>query len=174
VRVLSETLGSLVELRMATFGDRWLITDGHAKTAGDLDRAYSAIMQTGGASRVWDAIVESVAVLRQYPATRDVILVTDGRASGNIRGFDEALASAQRDNVSIHVIALDAPYNRLVNRDRPGDPTDRLRVIAHGTRGGYVEAELTDIVSACRQFATTVAAKIRRLQGSQGPGQLHE
>ena len=105
-------------------------------------------MQRGGASAIWDALYSTVEVLDEVSGSRTILLISDGRASRNVHSFHDALERARRSNVTVHVAALDARFNRELNKDRPGDPTERLRTLARSTGGEYAEPELKDLPEA--------------------------
>lgn len=57
-----------------------------------------------GPSRVWDAVDEAVAHLETVPQPRAIILMTDGRATGNRLGLDAIIRHAQSAGVAVSVL----------------------------------------------------------------------
>lgn len=55
------------------------------------------------ASPIWDAVDEAVTVLESEPGRRAIILLTDGRSTGNVRSLDEAIRHAVAADVSVFV-----------------------------------------------------------------------
>ena len=157
IRAITDHLDEADEVRVATFGERFLISPAWLRTPKELLQAFNGIMQSGGPSPIWDALYQTVGVLEEAPGKRAVLLISDGRASGNVRSFQEALARVRDSRVIVYVAALDAAYNREINKDRPGDPTERLRALARATGGGYAEPEIVDLAAACARFAKAIA-----------------
>jgi hypothetical protein len=62
-----------------------------------------------GASPVWDAVDAAVSALEREPGRRAIILVTDGRSTGNVRSLEETILHAIAAEVGVFVVgeALD-------------------------------------------------------------------
>ncbi len=93
-----------------------------------------------GPSPVWDAVYGAATVLEREPGRRAIVLLTDGRATGNVHGLDETIDRALASGAPIHVVSeaedvlipVDASNAALV---RPGVFLERM---AHETGGSYV------------------------------------
>jgi len=57
-----------------------------------------------GPSPIWDAVDAAVASLEHESARRAIILLTDGRATGNVLGLEEVLQHGVRSAVSVSVV----------------------------------------------------------------------
>jgi hypothetical protein len=156
IRAITDHLDPTAQVRVATFGDRFLISPAWLRAPDELLEVFNGIMQSGGPSPIWDAIHETVGALEGFPGTRVVLLISDGRASGNVRGFQEAFARVRSSGVIFYVAALDASYNRRINEDRSADPTERLRALARATGGAYGEPEIVDLAATCATFAKAI------------------
>jgi len=107
-----------------------------ARTALDPPKA-----DTFGPSPIWDALDAAVTVLAQANGRRAVVLVTDGRASGNRQGPEESGARAIAAGVAVSVVGED--WEMSLRQDgttgvlvRPGAA---LEWIANATGGLYVQ-----------------------------------
>lgn len=98
-----------------------------------------------GPSPIWDAIDTAVSPLGEASETRRaIILLTDGRATGNVHGPDEVLTKALMSAVSVNVIAEAGPSvieqgDGRAARVRPGAS---LAWLAENTGGGYASIDL--------------------------------
>jgi Ca-activated chloride channel homolog len=100
---------------------------------------------TFGRSPVWDAVDAAVATLARASGRRAVLLVTDGRATGNRQGPEEAGALAIAAGVIVSVVGED--WEMTLRQDgatgvrvRPGIA---LEWIAKATGGLYVQDTAT-------------------------------
>jgi hypothetical protein len=92
-----------------------------------------------GPSPVWDALFEAIGVVRDQDGRRGVVLIGDGRATGNRRRFAEVVERAVLDDVAISTIAQSA---RSGNEFHPDVHPDRyLKALAAATGGSVVEDE---------------------------------
>jgi hypothetical protein len=57
-----------------------------------------------GASPVWDAVDAAVGALESEPGRRAIILVTDGRSTGNLRSLEETILHAVAAEVGVLVV----------------------------------------------------------------------
>ena len=99
-----------------------------------------------GPSPLWDALDAAVTRLDADPLPRAVVLVTDGRSTGNVRGIGQALAHAQAVGVSISAMVIPIPIPTIVltapptggrgQTDKPlPDPAKTLATLADETGG---------------------------------------
>ena len=93
-----------------------------------------------GGSPAWDAVDEAVTVLESEPGRRAIILVTDGRSTGNVRSLDEAIRHATEAGVSVFVVGegLDEEiYQDNWTVKAQVRPTVSLEGLARTTGGAY-------------------------------------
>lgn len=95
-------------LMIATFGGR--ATAAAFRPAGeDIRGAVRRLLELEddegyGNSPVWDAIHGAVAVLSEQPVPRSVLLLTDGRATGNRYGLADVAGYAVAHGVALNVV----------------------------------------------------------------------
>jgi hypothetical protein len=158
IRALVDTAGGLIDVRLASFGERILLSPGWARTVPEVRKAFDSVWQPGGPSPIWDAVVRVVDALEPGVRSTAILLVSDGKASANALGFDEARARAGSASVRVFVAAMNAPFGRRLNQSRPGDPTLRLKQLAETTGGQYIETALDDLPTT---LARLVGAVVR-------------
>jgi VWFA-related protein len=95
---------------------------------------------TFGPSPVWDAVAAAVDALARTDGRRAVLLLTDGRATGNRLSLEEAEALATSAGVAVSVVGKD--WEMVIQQDaktgvrvRPGAALER---IASSTGGLYL------------------------------------
>jgi len=93
-----------------------------------------------GPSPIWDALNAAVEALKPLPGRRSVVLVTDGKASGNHLGVDDVAHRAAEAGVIINVIGVQPDYDQ---RQADGStitvrPTAFLQRLAAATGGTFV------------------------------------
>jgi Ca-activated chloride channel homolog len=100
-------------------------------------------LQFGNPTRLYDAINESMAMLRGVEGRRVVLAFTDGDDTASRVDMGDVLDRARDEEMMIYAIGLESEYfngQRMV-RTRP----DRgLRRLAEETGGGYFELKKTD------------------------------
>jgi Ca-activated chloride channel family protein len=100
-------------------------------------------LQFGNPTRLYDAINESIAMLRGVDGRKVVLGFTDGDDTASRVGMGDVLDRAREEEVMIYAIGLESEYfngQRMV-RTRP----DRgLRRLAEETGGGYFELKKSD------------------------------
>ena len=100
-------------------------------------------LQFGNPTRLWDAISESIAMLKGVEGRKVVLAFTDGDDTASRIGMGAVLDRAGDEETMIYAIGLESEYfngQRQV-RTRP----DRgLRRLAEETGGGYFELQKTD------------------------------
>jgi Ca-activated chloride channel homolog len=79
-------------------------------TPDDASRAVDAALRWSdrekhGPSPIWDAVVEATDILAREPGRRVIVLLTDGRTTGNRNGFFDMLRRLMLANVTVAVIA---------------------------------------------------------------------
>jgi Ca-activated chloride channel homolog len=100
-------------------------------------------LQFGNPTRLYDAINESLGMLRGVEGRKVVLAFTDGDDTASRVGMGDVLDRARDEEAMIYAIGLESEYfngQRMV-RTRP----DRgLRRLAEETGGGYFELKKTD------------------------------
>ncbi len=95
---------------------------------------------TLGPSPIWDAVDAAVAALAQASGRRAVVLVTDGRGTGNRQGPEESGARAIAAGVVVNVVGED--WEMTLRQDATSGvrvrPGVALEWIANATGGLYV------------------------------------
>jgi len=143
--------------RVGTFGDEITIEPAPLKDA-DAVRAAGARLaeRIGGRSPIWDALVAAAGTLEGAGAPRGIIVLTDGRSTGNRIGFADAVDQLKRAGIPVFVVSLD-------KSDRPiPDPGARLEQLAAATGGTCLfvdrpalSAAIKRSVSSLRQVSAT-------------------
>ncbi len=106
-----------------------------------------------GASPAWDAVDAAVNVLQSQPGRRAIVLVTDGRSTGNVHSLQEAIGRAQAAAVSVFIAGLgldevllqgwlseEQAWGKGTLTDRPRAvvrPSAPLESLAFATGGAY-------------------------------------
>ncbi len=92
---------------------------------------------TFGPSPIWDAVAAAVDVLAKTEGRRAVLLLTDGRATGNRLSMEEAAALAVAAGVAVSVVGKD--WEMMIQQDaktgvrvRPGVALERIAIITGG------------------------------------------
>jgi Ca-activated chloride channel family protein len=100
-------------------------------------------LQFGNPTRLYDAINESLAMLRDVEGRKVVLAFTDGDDTASRVGMGDVLDRARDEEAMVYAIGMESEYfngQRMV-RTRP----DRgLRRLAEETGGGYFELKKTD------------------------------
>src|SRR5436190_5407956 len=111
----------------------------------DRDDLISALrdLQYGNPTRLWDAVDQSVEMLKPIDGRKVVLVFTDGDDTYSKTGFGTVLDHAKENEVMVYAIGLQSQYfngQRLVR----SQPDRSLRKIADETGGGYFELKKTD------------------------------
>ena len=140
--------------RLGTFGDEIAIESTPLRDAGAIRAAgEKAADRIGGRSPVWDAVVAAAAAFEGAGTRRGIVVITDGRSTGNRIGFKEALAQVQRTGIPVFVISLD-------KSDRPiPDPGARLEELASATGGSCLFVERRALPGAIRRAVSTLRGR---------------
>jgi hypothetical protein len=125
-------------IRLATFADRILIGSKPIADRASVEAVVREVTQPGGASPLWDAIGQSVEALPTN-GLRGVVIFSDGRASGNDRGFEDIYELATRSGVILSVVALSDEAERAPSKMRLIGRNEGLQRLARGTGGTYTE-----------------------------------
>jgi Mg-chelatase subunit ChlD len=90
---------------------------------------------------VWDALDAAATTLEHDAGRRAIIVITDGRSTGNRLGFGEVSARLEQAGIPIVVVALD------LQRSPQPDPYARLRRLADNTGGACILVKRDDLES---------------------------
>src|SRR3954466_9563508 len=111
----------------------------------DRDDLISALrdLQYGNPTRLWDAVDQSIDMLKPVDGRKVVLVFTDGDDTYSKAGFGSVLDHAKQNEVMVYAIGLQSQYfngQRMVR----SQPDRSLRKIAKETGGGYFELKKTD------------------------------
>jgi Ca-activated chloride channel family protein len=111
----------------------------------DRDDLISALrdLQYGNPTRLWDAVDQSIEMLKPIDGRKVVLVFTDGDDTYSKTGFGSVLDHAKQNEVMVYAIGLQSQYfngQRMVR----SQPDRSLRKIAEETGGGYFELKKTD------------------------------
>ena len=100
-------------------------------------------LQFGNPTRLYDAINESMAMLRQAENRKVVVVFTDGDDTASRVRMGDVLDRARDEEVMIYSIGLESEYFNGQRRVRTR-PDRGLRRLSDETGGGYFELKKTD------------------------------
>jgi Ca-activated chloride channel family protein len=104
-------------------------------------------MMFGNGTRLWDALYESIGALKQEPARKVVVVLSDGDdTTSRNSGADDVLASAQANDVMIYTVGLHTRYGP--NGSMQGRPDKSLKRMSEHTGGGYFELKRSTELNA--------------------------
>lgn len=111
----------------------------------DRDDLISALkdLQYGNPTRLWDAVDQSIDMLKSVEGRKVVLVFTDGDDTYSKVGYGSVLDHARQEEVMVYAIGLQSVYfngQRMVR----SQPDRSLRKIAEETGGGYFELKKTD------------------------------
>jgi VWFA-related protein len=111
----------------------------------DRDDLISALrdLQYGNPTRLWDAVDQSIDMLKPVDGRRVVLVFTDGDDTYSKAGFGTVLDHAKQNEVMVYAIGLQSTYFNGQRTVR-SQPDRSLKKIAEETGGGYFELKKTD------------------------------
>jgi Ca-activated chloride channel family protein len=122
-----------------SFDDKIQMSHGFTNNKDDLIRYLRTQMQWGNGTRLWDALDQSVALLKNEQTRKVVLVLSDGDDSGqsHVNG-NEVLTRAQDDHVMVYVIGM---HNRYFNGQQwtVSRPDGFLKKLTAQTGGGNFE-----------------------------------
>jgi Ca-activated chloride channel family protein len=136
------------QAKVGAFNDK--IEFASATFTSDRDELAASIKELdfGNATRLWDAVDQSLEELKDVDGRRVVLVFTDGDDTGSRVGLGNVIDRARADEAMVYAIGLEsvmAPGGGRVIRTRP----DRgLKRLAEETGGGYFELKKTDELGA--------------------------
>lgn len=125
-------------------------------------------------SPIWDVVYGAVSALERESGRRAIVLFTDGRATANLHGLDEAVVHALAAGISIHVVSeaedeVIAVDTSNAVRVRPGASLEKL---ARATGGSFVS--LAEALGPASAKGTLSSKKISDGVAKLFTGALHE
>jgi hypothetical protein len=169
-RSLSSGLRQDASVQFGSFGRSFMFSRFVAPDRPVLEAAMAETEQDGGPSPIWDAMSRAAASLAARDGDRIVLLITDGRATGNVLGVDDALKDALAAGVRVFVFDVhDASDMNARNRrilDDPDGPNRDLRRIAVNTNGEYIvvfRTNRTNLPRAVEKIVKDLSAPRRGL-----------
>src|ERR1700741_1245952 len=111
----------------------------------DRDDLISALrdLQYGNPTRLWDAVDQSIDMLKTVEGRKVVLGFTDGEDTYSKKGLGTVLDNPRGEEVMMYAIGLQSVYfngQRMVR----SQPDRSLKKIAEETGGGYFELKKTD------------------------------
>jgi Ca-activated chloride channel family protein len=100
-------------------------------------------LQFGNPTRLYDAINESMAMLRDVERRKVVLVFTDGDDTASRVGMGDVLDRAKEEEVMVYAIGLESEFFNGQRRVRTR-PDRGLKRLAEETGGGYFELKKTD------------------------------
>ena len=100
-------------------------------------------LQFGNPTRLYDAINESMAMLRGVERRKVVLVFTDGDDTASRVGMGDVLDRAKEEEVMVYAIGLESEFFNGQRRVRTR-PDRGLKRLAEETGGGYFELKKTD------------------------------
>lgn len=141
-------------LALVRFSDRVVLEHEFSERRPDTIAALDRLQASGGTA-LWDALHDSMLILRQRTGRRAIVLLSDGRdennpgtAPGSAHTLPEVLALVRDTETVVYAIGLGA------NVDRPA--LERIAQLSGGSasfpaEAGDLEAEYRRVVDALRQ-----------------------
>ena len=136
LRMLPEDRG-----QVGAFSDKIQFSGEFTSDRDDLIGALDDL-QFGNPTRLYDAIYESMAMLRGVSGRKVVLAFTDGEDTASRRSSGDVQDRARDENVMIYAIGLQSEY-LVGGRMQRTRPSGGLRRLAEETGGGYFELKKT-------------------------------
>ena len=142
-RTFASTRAGSERIGLVTFNDGVQVLQEPTANPHAIGRALKSDPPLGNGTRIYDAVVESVALLKASgAATGAIVLLSDGTDIGSVETLDTAIEAARQQHVRVFTIGLSS---------KTYDPVP-LRSLADETGAAYFEAgsavELARIYSA--------------------------
>jgi hypothetical protein len=91
-----------------------------------------------GPSPLWDAIDAALSLAEAAGGRAAIVLFSDGKSGGNVRGVDEVIGRARRLGVSISAV-VEGPGTALLARSSSAlDPADAIGRLTQATGGRHL------------------------------------
>ena len=170
-KALIDVLQAGEQLRIGGFGKEIVLNSGlssnRRQLRGELRSAISHRREDlFGPSPIWDATYQAIESFPPTEGRRVLILLTDGRATGNVHSVEEVARAAAQNGIAIHIVGQDREYQLRQDATtavavRPGNA---LRWLADVTGGQFISGmtwrergparALTQIMTGLRQTYT--------------------
>jgi Ca-activated chloride channel family protein len=111
----------------------------------DRDDLIAALrdLQYGNPTRLWDAVDESIDMLKDVEGRKIVLVFTDGDDTASRKGMGDVLDRAKATETMIYAIGLESEFPVGPGRMQRTRPDRGLRKLADETGGGYFELKKT-------------------------------
>jgi Ca-activated chloride channel family protein len=130
--------------RVAAFDDKILMSPRFTSDRDELVRHLQTEIQFGNGTRLWDAMYQSIAELKNETIRRVVLVLSDGEDTASRLGGEDVLTRAQADDVMVYAIGLRNRYRGGPNGSWIESRPDRyLKRMTEQTGGGYFELTRT-------------------------------
>lgn len=173
-RALIDALQDGERLRVGGFARRVILTNPLTPDRRRLRTELRTAMshrreELYGPSPIWDATWQAIESFPETDARRAVILITDGRATGNVHGVEDLALAAMLRGAAIHIVGQDLEVHITQSAVsavavRPGNVLGWLsdvtggRFISATALGERPAGPLTDILASLRQTYTLTFA----------------
>ena len=128
--------------QVGAFNDKIQFSGSFTSDRDDLIGALRDL-QFGNPTRLWDAVGESMNVMKEVSGRKVVLVFTDGDDTASRIGLGDCLDRARQDEVMIYAIGLQSEYFNGQRQVR-SKPDSGLKKAADETGGGYFELKKTD------------------------------
>ena len=142
VEQVASHLGPAAVVRVGSAGADVRLSSLWVRSRTDIRRAFEQVEQVSDPSPIWDGVCAAAAALADAQGRRILILVTDGRATGNSFGFADALDRVRETGIVAHAIRVHPRVGRGGwVEDLSVDPSDNLKALAKASGGSFTEAK---------------------------------
>jgi hypothetical protein len=151
VQAVADNAGQGTAIRVLSFGTGLRLSPAWVRTRTELGAAMDCGDTLNGPSPIWDAVYRAAEVLEERSGPRAILMVTDGRSSANVHGYQEALERSKQSGVRINIGLARTELWRTsrppmtLNANRAGDPAERLKKLTEATGGRYAELSAWDL-----------------------------
>jgi Ca-activated chloride channel family protein len=128
--------------QVGSFADRVTFSGTFTSDRDDLIGALRDL-DFGNATRLWDAVDESINLLDGAENRKVVVVFTDGDDTASRNGFGRVMDKARQNDVMVYAIGLESVFFNGARMER-SRPDRSLKKIADETGGGYFELKKTD------------------------------
>ena len=95
---------------IASFDDKIRFSPGFTNRRDDLLAYLRTSMQFGNGTKLWDALFQSVAQLKDEPSRKVVLALSDGEDTASSMDGNDVLSRAQDDHVMVYAIGMRNRY----------------------------------------------------------------
>lgn len=142
VQQIASQIGPAAVVRVGSAGADVRLSSSWVRSRTDIRRAFEQVEQVSDPSPIWDGVCAATAALAGTQGRRILILVTDGRATGNRFGFAEALERVRQTGTLVHAVRVQPRVGQGGwLEDLSVDPSDNLKALARASAGTFVEVK---------------------------------